>query len=594
MTRPPQCARTGPRVPSGSDLLGRPRWRAPLPVLVAVATLALLTQPTGAQVVRGVVTERSTGAPVAGVLVTAEPAGISAGPRPDGASTVSSVLSNQAGEYAIRLPGPGRYRVAAKRIGVMRHVSEEFDLALGETKRLDLQIDAVAVALPEVLVSGLCVTRRNQLPRIAALWDEARTALTATQISLRDRLFEARVLRYENLLDPRTLRVLNEWRQDISGLVERPFTSISGDSLSVVGFWRELPGDSVEYHGPDADVLASNAFIRDHCFSLMDGAGGGSRDRIGLVGLAFEPARGRNLPDIRGTLWIDSRTFELRFVEFRYTRLPSMPNIDRSGGEVHFARLPTGAWIVRRWFIRMPQFGDVRSGNWLTTAVRYLREDGGDLASVGLDLSRSPAAVTGTLRDSAGAPMEGVVVRLAGTHRETRTDSRGAFQLDSLPAGRFSIIAEQAGYSAFDLLAAEQQVTLSAGVTARTALRAYSSTAMVQRLCDGRPPVRDRATLRLLMLDSATSAPFPGIRFALNWSDGLSARGDLAALVRPMQRVTDTKGTLTFCEVPSGLPLEVSLVGADRQLHHIMVITLNPNQVAAHVVRGRMPSRGNR
>src|SRR4029079_666261 len=201
-------------------------------------------------------------------------------------------------------------------------------------------------------------SRREQASRVASLWDEANAALTATQISRRDRLVTAAVTRYNLLLDPATLRVLSESRVEELKDLTRPFASISGDSLSKVGYWRELPGDSAEYFGPDAEVLQSEAFRRDHCFTLVQGG----HDRQGMVGLSFEPVVDHRLADVRGILWLDQRSFELRFVEFGYTRLPASEHIRRVGGEVHFARLPSGAWIVRRWFLRMPQYARYATG----------------------------------------------------------------------------------------------------------------------------------------------------------------------------------------------------------------------------------------
>jgi hypothetical protein len=543
----------------------------------------LLLAPAGAasgQVVRGTIVDRASGAPASGVVVSLEAVG------PAEALPLASVLSDGRGEFALRAPAAGRFRVNAKRIGVRRFLSDEFELAAGETKRFTFQIDAIAMALPEVLVSGLCVTRPAHLKRVASLWDEARTALAATQISLRDRLFEARVLRYASLIEPRSLRVLNEWRSDAQGAVARPFTSLSGDSLSAMGYWRELPGDSVEYHGPDADVLASNAFVRDHCFSLVEGR----RDRPGLTGLAFEPSRSRTLPDIRGTIWLDARTFDLRFVEFGYTRLPAAANSDHIGGEVHFARLPHGAWIVRRWFIRMPQYGDQRSGNWLRTVVRRLHEEGGDVSAPGLSLTTAPAVVTGTVVDSSGTPLGGAGVRIAGTQYAAISDAAGRFRLDSLPPGRFTVIAEQEGYSRLDMIAAGDPVTLSAGATVRVRLRALSAPALTERLCD-EPARPDRATLRLAMVDSATRAPFAGVLFLVNWStDTTRAPPALTSLVRPIRRRTDGRGLATFCAVPANTPLEVSLVGAGRTAQHVMMITLEPGEITLRLVTGRKPA----
>src|SRR5687768_5102924 len=100
------------------------------------AVLAVLvTAPLPAQVVRGRVTEVNLPAPVPGALVSLLPE--------TGDATLVSVLTSATGDYAIRAPGPGRYRVAIKRIGVRRFVSETFDLAIGETRAFDAAIDPV-------------------------------------------------------------------------------------------------------------------------------------------------------------------------------------------------------------------------------------------------------------------------------------------------------------------------------------------------------------------------------------------------------------------------------------------------------------------
>ncbi len=322
-------------------------------LLLAVLAVAVAAGRGDAQVVRGHVTARATGAPLAGVLVALERAG-------PGDSTVTSVvvravLSRTDGSYAIAVPQPGTYRVTAKRIGAQRFDSPPFDVGTGETRQLDIVLDAAAAMLPEVRVveMALCVRDPREVGRANALWDEARTALEATRISLRDRLFQARVVRYIRELDPRSLRVLSESRSGVSGIVDRPVSGPSADSLSVAGFWQAEGDGTVAFYAPDADILLSDAFRRDHCFHLA----AARRDRRGLVGLAFDPDSGRVVPDVTGTLWLDAQSFVLRFVEFTYTQLEDSRDSRHVGGELHFEPLPGGAWILRRWFIRMPRSG---------------------------------------------------------------------------------------------------------------------------------------------------------------------------------------------------------------------------------------------
>ena len=325
-----------------------PRW-----ILLACLTIVLAAPVAAgnAQIVRGVVREQASGTPLVGVLMTLT--------RDDSAGApVVTALTNDRGVYSLRASQPGRYRLGAKRIGVRRFESEVFELAASQDIERDVEVEALAYQLPTVTVASdnpLCVRRADQAGRIASLWDEIRTALTATQVSMRDRLVRVRIVRYVHELDPQSLQLRTErFRRQTAGLVERPFYSLSADALSRGGYWRVLPNDSISYYAPDADVLLSPVFARDHCFELAEGRG----PRTGLTGISFELAPGREPPDVRGTIWLDARTFELRFVEFRYSRLPIATGNRNIGGEVHFARVPSGAWIVAKWFIRMPRYAD--------------------------------------------------------------------------------------------------------------------------------------------------------------------------------------------------------------------------------------------
>jgi hypothetical protein len=547
-------------------------WRLGASLVVALACAAEVP----AQVVRGRVTDASSSAPVVGALVSLLGSA--------GDSAIVSVLTTTTGDYAVRAPGPGMYRLAVKRIGVQRFVTVSFALGSGETKTIDVPIAPVAMTLPEVAVSGLCVTQPRDLRRISSLWDEVRTALEATEISLRDKLIEARISRYAAEVLPGSLRVLFDWRSDAQVMVAQPFTSLSGDSLSAVGYWRQLDGDSVEYLAPDASALASNAFIRDHCFSLA----GSRRNRPDLVGLAFVPARDRTLPDISGTVWLDARRFELRFIDFQYTRLPEMPNANQVGGEVHFTRLKSGAWIVDRWFIRMPQVV-IAPGELFPR--RQLREEGGTVITDGVEASPLLATVTGVVRDSTGRVVSGAVVRAIGTHRQTLSGADGAYRLDSLPPGGRSVVAHTDAYDSFAMLAASRRVGLIPARSQRVDLRAANAAALRSEACPN-PDARyiqrmvNQGALRLLMIDEVTSTPISGVRFIVSWL-WRTVRAT-SPEERFRQAVTDSRGAVTFCDLPTGLPLDVSLVGPTGDRSHVMMLILNRNNFVGRVVSGRI------
>jgi hypothetical protein len=549
------------------------RWTLGAALLVSVAANSL-----GAQVVRGRVTEVSSATPVAGAVVSL---------LGEGSDTaLVNVLTAGSGEYAVRALQPGRYRLAVKRIGVRRFVSASFELGGGETRVIDVPIDAIALTLPQVTVSGLCVTRTRELSRIASLWEEARTALEATQISMRDRLIEAQISRYAGELQPGNLRVMFDWRSDGQVLTEQPFTSMSGDSLSAVGYWRQLPGDSVEYLAPDARALASNAFLRDHCFSLANPPDG----RRDLVGLAFVPARDRRLPDIAGTIWLDASTFELRFVAFTYTKLPVIPNADQIGGEVHFARLSSGAWIVDRWFIRMPQIV-VPADEW---PRRQLREEGGAVTANGMKPPARHGAVAGVFRDSSGRPAPNVVIRAIGSLRQAVTGPDGAYRLDSLSPGSISLVAHSLEYDALAILAASRRLDVRPGRVERVDFRAPNAAALRREVCPppaqvgfGRPRPT-RGVLRMLMVDSATAMPLPGVRFIVSWPAIMENPTADSTRELYRQAMTDARGAATFCDLPWGFPLEVSVLGPNRSRAQVMMTEVTRNGIVSRVVSGRI------
>jgi Carboxypeptidase regulatory-like domain len=487
--------------------------------------------------------------------------------------------------------------VSAKRIGVKRFISEPFVLGAGETRRIDIGIDAVLYTLPEVVVNAsvLCANRRTQMSRLASLWDEAQTALTATEISRRDTLFRSNVTRYALVLDPVTMRAFSESRIYIEGAAERPFASISGDSLSRIGYWRELPSDTAEYYGPDAEVLLSDAFRRDHCYSIVEG----DRERRGLIGLAFEPIVGREIADVRGTFWLDSRTFELRFIEFRYTRLPPTEFISRVGGEVHFTRAPGGAWIVSRWYLRMPQWARYTSGpkavpksvrdvfNDAPPAIQRILEEGGSISADGL---RAPgiSAITGVVLDSVGKPLIGAAIHLAGDWQSRPVDSKGRFRFDSVSAGNYALLVNQPGYEALGLLAATAYVAVSEGGSTDVTLRAIRAREIVPRLCNGLPTTPPRATLRLLAQDSATSALVTGAPLMVSWTEKADPNGGGGREQR-LSATTDLNGAVAFCSLPAETPIELSIVRENQEPISVAVFALRKNEVTARLIRVARP-----
>jgi hypothetical protein len=571
---------------SFNSFCGAQPWLAILALLLSAADLS-------AQVVRGRVVERLSGIPLAGVLVTLDRLG--GDTLQPNRSAAASALSDRNGEFALLVSQPGRYILDAKRIGVQRYQSEPFQLSEGEARQLLIELDALLYRLPEVVVEGtaLCALRPPQARRVAALWEEARTALAAARISARDRLARVQVTRYSLNIDPENVASYLEGRGELTELIERPFTSLAAESLSAAGYWRDLPGDSAEYYGPDAEVLLSEAFQRDHCYGVVEGG----RGREGLIGLAFEPRAGRRPPEVRGTLWLDERSFELRYVEFTYDRLPYGEFSRQVGGEVHFERLSSGAWFVRRWFIRSPQYRrdtsvpDAFRAAFDSLATIYrLLEDGGSARVEGVRSEPRQGRVRGTVLDSAGAALAGAVVRLAGTDLGTTVDNRGRFQLDSVPPGSYSVVVQQDGYALLGVLAGHAFVTVGRGSDVQLTLRAPRGRQLMSHLCEGRPPGSRQGVLRVLIVDSASAGPLLAVPLRAAWSE--PQQGQTYWRERQLRKLTGPDGSAVFCALPPAAPVEIQIERPDSPPLRAGVVRLRPNEIAVHVVyiAGRRPA----
>jgi hypothetical protein len=539
--------------------------------LLALA-LSVASHRAGAQVIRGVVTERVSGVPLRGTLIS-----VAIVPDSLQRGGIRHTLTNARGEYALRLASGGRYVLSAKRIGVARHSTDVFTLGAGETRRIDLALDRFEQRLPTVNVvdHNLCFRRNEQRGQILSLWDEVRTALVATGVSREEQLVSGVLSKYNRTLEPLSLRILEDRRTVFEGLFERPMRSISGDSLAKVGFWRAQDQDTLVFYGPDDVALLSTAFSGGHCFELVSGKDAPR----GLIGLGFQPRRPNVKGGIDGTIWIDAGNFELRFVQFRYTNLITLPANPHLGGQVHYERHPSGAWLVRRWFIRMPLF--TKAVTYRPTVWRVF-EEGGGLYSPGLRSWEAPGTITGIVTDSTGqAPLRGTVVALSGTPLSAEVDSLGRFRFDSIPPGAYTLLASHSAYADFGQMADDEPLTLESGTEYQANLRAITTTQLRSMLCDvvrTEPPfgttvtsTPDQSIVRILMSHADGSGIISGLPLWLRWRDPKQneptndrIEPNLPQNLLGLQSITDNAGGATFCGLPAGISIELLMVITDN------------------------------
>jgi hypothetical protein len=354
---------------------------------LAVALSVATALPLAGQSIRTVLVGAGTGEPVAGALVALiDTTGLE----------LRRTMTDATGAVRFDLP-PGSYRLRVFRIGVARWETGVLRLASGDTYTTTLRAPEQPITLAPLTVRAerRCRLRPEEGSAAATLWEEARKALEATEWTMRSRLYRFQTVSYVRVYGPVGDTPTEEERMVGTGLSAWPFASIPLDSLEARGFVQTDAKGEAHYYGPDLTVLFSEMFLSQHCFKVR------TNEQDSLVGLGFEPVASRKVNDIAGVLWLDRRSMELRHLEFSYTRLGAW--VGRGArGVIAFERLPSRAWVIRRWFIRapIPRVGATREvergletvGPRDTLGVGGYREEGAHVVTV-MTATGQPVAV---------------------------------------------------------------------------------------------------------------------------------------------------------------------------------------------------------
>lgn len=336
-------------------------WR----LAAVVALLAAGSVAARAQVVRVTLRDSTTAAPVVGALVSAiDTAGQV---RADG-------LSSAAGVVTLRVPFAGRWAIGIRRIGVQPRTLPGVRVDAVGTATVLVALQNLRYQLPPVQVraTGVCGRRPEGADRVAVLWEQVTLALRSAVLSRGDSvsLPIMRIAEFRRELDTRLVEQKSTLLAEAMG-TGRPFSAADADSLEQLGYVRVEADSTITYLAPDETVLLSDAFLRTHCFTAPNTAG------EEVAELRFKPVKGRRLPDVEGTLYLDAASGALRSIDFRYVAKPDVIARDAkfAGGSVSLRRLPNGRWIVNHWVIRMPQYGRI-PGTYKSGVIGYIERGG--------------------------------------------------------------------------------------------------------------------------------------------------------------------------------------------------------------------------
>lgn len=423
-----------------------------------------------AQVIRGTVTSAVGAGRVVGAVVLLQ----------DSSLTYARALTSDSGTFTIGAGGPGRFHIKVMRIGFRPTVSHVFDLRRDTI--LELQLTDIPVILPAVTTRdrGDCRLQADTSEASAltfALWDQARTAILAAAITIEQRDYRFVKLLHTRLWDVKAHAIRDISLREFESRGAAPWSSLPAEQLRKDGY--AVTDDSgMTFFAPDLDVLLAPYFTEEHCFRITTR----EHPAPGLLGLDFEPARKPRHVEIRGTLWLDSATTELRELRFAFANLAVAAPDTLIGGRVVFTRLATGAWILPSWAIRMPT--PIRTGfsRYATSSpsgrsryrltADYIRVAGGDLRAVrrGSGDSILWRRSTGSARitafvDSGGkppTPAAEAFLRLSGSPYGGDADIQGRVRFEQLLPGTYLF---EATTPLHDLLEATSQrvaVTVSA------------------------------------------------------------------------------------------------------------------------------------
>ena len=513
--------------------------------------ISLLSAPVvSAQTVRVRALEDSSRAPVGGAMVRLL----------RGDSTLAQGLTSATGRVTLLAPAPGRYQLRVSRIGYAVSAPIPIEVVAGETRGIDVALPAARVSLPPVVVSSRsqCGGQPDERATAAMLWEQIRQALFRTQLSERSpRLFTGDTAVRE-LTRGGVIR--EEHRSPERTRSGKPFVTRPPAELASLGFVRVLE-DSATFYAPDADLLLSEQFLSTHCFTVA-----APPDSLpGHIGLRFEPAGSRRVADIRGVLWVERKTVELRLLEFQYTTSPMRVAGANPGGRIAFGRLAGGEFYVRDWVIRMPKIGRGRpdalglAGTGRDSLLGYFEVSGRAAPAAESRSVMAPSILTGMVYDSlSGRGLAGVVVTVAGASERAITDSLGTFAL-SIPVSGARIVT--LSHDLLDLLPerATHTVELVPGAPVHLVTSTPGPGALAQRMCRGEPG----ATGLVGLIARQPERPIADIPVEAAW---FSTQGGAGVVRQTETTRSNERGLWAFCSLPVGVPVTVRQLDGQREV----------------------------
>lgn len=524
------------------------------------------------------------------------------------AAIVRAVLTDSAGRFAVLAPGAGSYSLRFERLGYRPITSERFTLARGESITRDVRPTAVSVNLETIVVTDRprCRVLGEADTLTARVWTAVRSVLASAVAGETGWYPHVTIERYERDFDHRN-KLLHEQKWTNSGSSSSPFVALPAAHLEKHGFAQRV-GDSVVFYAPEARTLIAEEFLRTHCFRVRD-------DRVerARVGLDIEPVPGRSVPEIKGTLWVDAASGELRRLEFTYVNLPSiLPDSDPEGW-VEFRRLPSGAWIVDNWALRLPLVGERPAagpyGASLPTAgdlapdrstgLLGVHEEGGSIISLERQTRRTnirpPAtvAVRGYVRTPEGEPVAGARAFLSGTGHSSVTDRHGRFGMLDVSAAKYRLSFTHPRFDTLGIVGEVIEVDVRRPLD--HILTMPTDEEITRGACTGQPlpSVGDATLLYGYVRDASTPAVVAGATVTVSWRKPAARGPAITVATTSLETESDAEGRYQLCGVPTDVQLTVRVALESRQSPEVSIDPLGSvvTRLDVDLPKGRVQGR---
>ena len=521
-----------------------------------VAALLLGASRGSAQVLRGQAVLNSNREPAPGVVVQLLDSA--------GAATLAWTLSDEQGRFALRDVGRGQFTLRAIRIG-LRPLRLPIVLGAADTSVL-LRMLPIPLSLPPLVARDerSCNTRPDSGLALGTLWNDAESALLAASITRTSPAYEFEVVDYTRDFDFRTRELEAVAFKDLRSSGARPWTSVPASQLRRKGF-VVIGRDSATFIAPDIETLVARDFVDSHCFEL----GSHHVADDSLIGIDFTPAGAVKHPEVSGTIWLGRATHELRSIEFHYVHLGLSDADSAAGGQVKFAPLRTGGWIVTHWSVRSPVVRLAIDRPLAAAAPDRLRVSGSILREVRSDSailwSRNLSTIE--LHIMSGPerrPLRGneAVAYLVGSGLRAATDSNGVVSFSNLVDGSYLV---DIGTRELDVLGWARRrvrVDIEAGHVRETAdVQVESSLTAARAVCGADAALLSDTTGVIVGRLTGGAGPVADRQVRVSWIDSRSGSATLPIASRTTRSMAGD-GRFIVCGVPRGPPIQINADGA--------------------------------